>query len=275
MKVFISWSGTSSQQIAEVLRQWIPKVMQSADAFLSSEDIEKGDFWASALAKSLDESSFGIVCITPENKSAPWLHFEAGAIRRSVGKGNVSPLLFGVKTSALPAPLAQFQCTRCTKSDLKKLFSSINQRSSNPLVDDQWEFSFESAWPKMNEELKEAAKADSSSPQPEKERTAEELLDRVLALLMVQNRRLADLRPHDSVPIDLPVSRGDLLRARHAANSFIDECEKFDVVPSAGALEMAHEVRRLSNLVLDALRENRIRRLRKHGRRRDLFDDDW
>ena len=45
MKVFVSWSGELSCQIAEVLKKWIPCIIQSVDVFFSPEDIEKGDNW--------------------------------------------------------------------------------------------------------------------------------------------------------------------------------------------------------------------------------------
>ena len=41
MKVFVSWSGELSCQIAEVLKKWIPCIIQSVDVFFSPEDIEK------------------------------------------------------------------------------------------------------------------------------------------------------------------------------------------------------------------------------------------
>lgn len=45
MKVFVSWSGELSCQIAEVLKKWIPCIIQSVEVFFSPEDIEKGDNW--------------------------------------------------------------------------------------------------------------------------------------------------------------------------------------------------------------------------------------
>ena len=41
-KVFISWSGDRSRKIGEALRDWLPDVLPLVDAFLSTEDIEKG-----------------------------------------------------------------------------------------------------------------------------------------------------------------------------------------------------------------------------------------
>ena len=41
MKVFVSWSGELSKEIAEVLKKWIPCIIQSVEVFYSPEDIEK------------------------------------------------------------------------------------------------------------------------------------------------------------------------------------------------------------------------------------------
>jgi hypothetical protein len=50
---------------------------------MSAEEIGKGERWSINLAKELESSNFGLVCLTPENVNAPWLHFEAGAILKS------------------------------------------------------------------------------------------------------------------------------------------------------------------------------------------------
>src|SRR6266545_7849251 len=79
MKVFISWSGRRSHEVAEALGPWLKKVIQSVDYFLSSE-MERGVKWLEVLSTSLDTHSFGIICVTPGNANAPWINFEAGAL---------------------------------------------------------------------------------------------------------------------------------------------------------------------------------------------------
>lgn len=71
MKVFICWSGDTSMQIAALLRDWLPKVNQRIEPFMSHVDIGKGVRWTAELDKVLEDSNFGLVCLTPENLSAP------------------------------------------------------------------------------------------------------------------------------------------------------------------------------------------------------------
>lgn len=99
MKVFISWSGDLSHKVAVILRDWLPSVIQSLESYVSSEDIDKGARWSTDISKELEDSSFGILCITRENLDPPWLNFEAGALSKSVDRSRVSPFLFGVKRS--------------------------------------------------------------------------------------------------------------------------------------------------------------------------------
>jgi hypothetical protein len=42
MKVFSSWSGAHIQQVALILRDLLPQVINAIEPYVSSEDIEKG-----------------------------------------------------------------------------------------------------------------------------------------------------------------------------------------------------------------------------------------
>ena len=39
MKIFISWSGEQSREMAEALRDWIPDVLPEAEPWMSVADI--------------------------------------------------------------------------------------------------------------------------------------------------------------------------------------------------------------------------------------------
>ncbi|WP_334791548.1 hypothetical protein [Nostoc sp.] len=128
MKVFISWSGRMSHKVASVLRDWLPYVIQAVNPFVSSGDINKGERWSDVLAKELEDTEFGIICITPYNVRAPWLNFEAGALSKSIDRSFLSPFLFRVEPSELQGPLSQFQSTVYEKEDVFNLLSSINKK---------------------------------------------------------------------------------------------------------------------------------------------------
>ena len=91
MKVFISWSGKRSQALANMLRDWLPNVIQAIKPWMSDVDIDKGSRWSKDIALQLEESKVGIICLTPENLEAPWILFEAGALSKSLEKTYVCP----------------------------------------------------------------------------------------------------------------------------------------------------------------------------------------
>jgi hypothetical protein len=64
MKVFISWSGTRSQALAQSLRDWLPLVLHFVEPWLSEADIAAGERWAQSVAKELETCNFGIICVT-------------------------------------------------------------------------------------------------------------------------------------------------------------------------------------------------------------------
>jgi hypothetical protein len=154
MKVFISWSGETSHKVAKVFRDWLPSVIQSIVPYVSSEDIDKGARWSTDIAGELDESSFGIICVTKDNLSAPWVNFEAGALSKSINKSNVCPFLFNIKRSEVEGPILQFQSTIYEKEDVFKLIKTMNTACVDESIDDsRLDKSFDVWWPILEEGL--------------------------------------------------------------------------------------------------------------------------
>jgi len=128
LKVFLSWSGELSKHYAEVLHNWLPCVLQAVEPYFSASDIEKGQRWSSSISQELASSSVGIICLTRENLSAPWIMFEAGALAKALNVSKVTPLLFeGLKPTDIAGPLAQFQAAVFSKSEIIKLVESLNE----------------------------------------------------------------------------------------------------------------------------------------------------
>jgi len=154
MKVFLSWSGEKSHKVALVFRDWFPSVIQSLVPYVSSEDIDKGTRWSTDIAKELEDSSFGILCVTKENLNAPWLTFEAGALSKTMDKSFVSPFLFDIKRSEVDGPILQFQSTIFSKEDMLKLVKTLNKAcGDDKLTEERLEKAFSVWWPTLEGEL--------------------------------------------------------------------------------------------------------------------------
>jgi hypothetical protein len=164
MKVFISWSGPSSKQLALTLRQVIPDALQNVEVWMSNVDIPAGERWAVTLASGLQESRFGILCLTPDNLMAPWLLFEAGALARSLQSGRVVPYSLGVDQDAVPYPLAQFQGCEATRDGSERLFLGINEALDLPLPRDQVKRIFSRHWRELNATIRQVRKDLSNKP---------------------------------------------------------------------------------------------------------------
>ena len=177
MKLFISWSGPLSQQVANVLRDWIPKALQSVNPFMSASDVDKGARWAINISQELSESDYGIICVTPDNIGSPWLNFEAGAISKSIERGRVSPFLFRVKSSNITGPLVHFQHTVYSRPDVFQLVKSINNACADPIPEARLLGVFDVWWPKLTEPLDAIRMPSQESPARSSEDMLAELID--------------------------------------------------------------------------------------------------
>lgn len=183
MNVFISWSGKTSGELAKVLRDWLPSVIQAVKPYFSNDDIEKGTRGNTMLAKELEEAGIGILCLTRENLEAPWIMFEAGALSKSLDKSRVCPILFGeLSITDLQGPLTNFQASKFSKEDMLKVLATINKQSGDaalePTVLDNV---FEKWWPELEQKVKKIL---SSAPKDtdEKIRGDREIIEEILML---------------------------------------------------------------------------------------------
>jgi hypothetical protein len=186
MKVFLSWSGELSHKVAITFRDWLPSVIQSIVPYVSSEDIDKGARWSTDIAKELENSTFGILCVTKENVHAPWLTFEAGALSKTMEKAAVSPFLFDIKRSEVSGPILQFQSTIFEKEDIKKLMLSLNKAcGTETLSDERLEKAFSVWYPTLEDQLNTLLKTVPSVSVLEKNETidsSDEILEEILDL---------------------------------------------------------------------------------------------
>lgn len=124
MKVFLSWSGKRSQQMAEVLSDWLGQVIQAVEPWIST-DIEKGARWSQEISDKLEESRVGITCLTRGNLNENYILFEAGAISKTKD-ARVCTFLLDLKPTDIERPLGEFQHTKFEKEDVRKLLHTIN-----------------------------------------------------------------------------------------------------------------------------------------------------
>jgi hypothetical protein len=153
--VFIRWSKPRSKHVAQALRSWLPNVIQILDPWMSERDLDAGSRWGNEVARQLKSADFGIVCVTPENQTEPWLQFEAGALGNVLHTIRVCPYCFGMDT-AVQFPLATFQTVGADERGTKHLMTAINKSlGSFALGERQLDDTFDLWWPKLSEALSE------------------------------------------------------------------------------------------------------------------------
>jgi hypothetical protein len=189
MDIFISWSGEKSRAIAEAIREWLPKIMNSVKPWMSQTDISKGSRWDPDITRNLGTAKAGIFCLTPSNLKSESILFEAGAISKSVNESRVYTLLAGVEIADLKWPLAQFQATSLQKNDIKKMLCDINkdlERLGEPFIPEETlEEAYELWWPKLEEKFSKLP-ADTDRVTPA--RTEKDLLEEILEMVRSQAR---------------------------------------------------------------------------------------
>ncbi|PFR60366.1 hypothetical protein COK36_12640 [Bacillus cereus] len=194
MKVFLSWSGNESKQLAGIFKDWLPNVIQYVKPYMSAQDIAMGERWNNNITNNLEQSDFGLIFVTPFNINAPWINFEAGALSKTI-HSKVIPILYNADVMILnQGPLKQFQSAKkLDKENIFSLLQSINESNEvGKLSGERLEKSFEMWWPDLEKEIGNIIEEDSvSGNEEEQEPTEKELLNVIYSKLVDQEKKLA------------------------------------------------------------------------------------
>lgn len=183
MGVFISWSGKNSisYNVAMLLRDWLPSVIQTVKPFLSAVDIDAGSQWASRMFQALKETQVGIICVTKTNQAEPWINFEAGALAKAMESSRACPLLIDVRPADVTGPLTTLQMQTLDKDGLFSVLKVLNQYcGSQPLTDEALRKAFDKWWSEFETRLAQIM----SAQEPSKpRRNPEDMLEEILSLV--------------------------------------------------------------------------------------------
>lgn len=190
MKVFISWSGDRSKAIAEELRDWLPIIVQSLEPFISTQDVPIGGRGLNVLASQLQDCSFGILCLTQENKQGQWIHFEAGALSKVIEASRVVPLLLDMKISDLTGPLVQFQAIAIEdREGVFALIKALAEQSLPPIAESRIRRLFDAFWPELEAKVSQLKDATTSELKQDV-RSEREILEEILLISRSTERQV-------------------------------------------------------------------------------------
>jgi TIR domain len=285
MKVFISWSGERSKILAQAFRDWLPLVLHFVEPWVSDSDIEAGDRWALDVAKELEASNFGVICLTSENVASPWILFESGALSKSLQDGRVVPLLLDIDFKDLTGPLAQFQAKKIENAGMWELVCSINKLDSSPVPDAKLKQLFDALWTKFE---KCVADIPDGGRQVKPHRAQHEVLEELVTSIRGLDGRLRDSyeesprryrrnRMHpmmfEEMMFGIDAKRNDPIRILMMASVFRDDMPWI--------YELACETYREINRGHSADAKKAISRLRsafkalRHGKMMDFEDKEY
>lgn len=178
--VFLGWSGPRSKAVAKALANWLPQVIQAVSPWLS-ESMDRGAQWFATIGVHLKGADYGLMCVTPENATEPWVLFEAGALAIHTSERLACPYLLDLTPAQLSGPLGQLQAATADRDGTWQVVQTINKLLDEPvrLSDDRLRRAFDRWWPELEGQLA-AARQIVAAPPPAPQRSPEDKLDEIL-----------------------------------------------------------------------------------------------
>lgn len=193
MKVFLSWSGNRSKEVASLLSEWLCCVIQAARPWISTRDLDRGSLWFGEINDQLKDTTVGIICLTQENKSRPWILFEAGALAKGLSTSRVCTFLIDLEPKDIEDPLAQFNHTFPTSESIFSLVKTLNSTLGANCLDTRvLDQVFKTYWPQFEQKFQEVL-SQTDSPGPTKPRPKEDVLGEILENTRAMSSRIRRL----------------------------------------------------------------------------------
>lgn len=190
MRIFISWSGELSREVATILHKYIPLMIQGVDAFMSQHNLESGSRWSIELAKELDQTNFGIICLTQDNLNSPWILFEAGALSKHFD-GRICGILVGdLKPSYVTGPLAQFQHRFFNETEIRALFNDINSKTEKSISEHNLSIIFDHWWSIISGEYEKIKHSSHVQNEHRPDRNSNDILEELLVKMRAFERAI-------------------------------------------------------------------------------------
>lgn len=193
MKVFLSWSGQRSKEVANLLSDWLCCVIQASRPWISTRDLDRGSLWFGEINDQLKDTTVGIICLTQENKTRPWILFEAGALAKGLSTSRVCTLLVDLEPKDIEDPLAQFNHTFPTSESVLGLVKTLNSTHAGSALDNRiLEQVFATYWPQFESRFGQILATTEAQP-PSKPRPKEDVLGEILENTRMLNSRIRRL----------------------------------------------------------------------------------
>jgi len=193
LNVFLSWSGTRSKEVTELLDEWLQCVIQAVDPWMSSKDIDRGSLWFSEINNQLQNTTIGIICLTHENLNKPWILFEAGALAKGLSNNRVCTFLIDLEPTDVGTPLSQFNHTLPTQEGLWELVRTLNSSlKERALKENILEQVFQTYWPAFENQFKEII-LNTETTGPVLKRDEDDVLMEILSATRSMDKRVRNL----------------------------------------------------------------------------------
>jgi hypothetical protein len=198
MKVFLSWSGARSRVVAEFLRDWISCVLQGTRPWVSTRDLDRGSLWFGEINDQLKDTTVGVICLTQENKTRPWILFEAGALTKGLSTSRICTFLIDLQPKDIEDPLAQFNHTFPVRESMKGLIETLNNNLGQSALDHRiLMIVFDTYWPQFESEFSRILK-DTEAASEAKPREDSDILGEILTNTRQLTNRVSRLEKSDT-----------------------------------------------------------------------------
>jgi len=254
MRVFLSWSGQYSRQHAECFKSWLPCVLQDTTVYMSSHSIEAGERWSDSINRALNDTDFGILFVTEQNKEASWLHYEAGALAKNVSKSRVIPILIDLEVVDIQrTPLIHFQSVKANEDGVRNIVDSLYSCIENPDLEseylrkclDKWWPDLEECFSNLKKPKVVASKGAAKKELNQDGELVEESLSTLLSMITSLQNEVRGLR------MDTRSIRNDAMHTSRNVDYFsqiIEKCiEASSISESRDAYRYYHRMRRRVN----------------------------